>query len=365
MQILQTLGAFLQNCIQTNTPREIIKCAWNIYYDYKRYRSIACLIISLALSAGGAALFVAEPNICAYFESIVLQGLPFISSTAAKVVVGFIGFWIGGGVGFNSAKYISQQISEQTLGHSNTAYTFNDNDLQRIILKNPQIYQYKTSIKNDLVDLVTAEDLQQLKTILEHVRLQIDNYSKSDPILHDRYKNALLQALQMSNLYPLLELIGANAVSQDIRKNITLQAARYISDIPTQVFQAPHKQTSPKTTDSFRVKIHRSDNESRSRSRSRSPNRSESEEDAIDSFALRNNTVVFSNLKRVTKELNQQKNYPANKSASNKEGKILDDKKKMLLVHDLKRAHQNQHHTQQTHMSLIPDKFKPMLGMKG
>lgn len=352
MQILKLLGAFLQDCIQTNTPREIINCAWNIYYDYKRYRSLACLLISLALGAGGAALFVVQPNICGYFQSIILQGLPFIGSTVAKVVVGIVGFWIGGGVGFNSGKYISRQISEMTLGHSNTAYTFDDNDLQRIIKNNPQIYQYTPDIESGLTALTTTEDVQQLRALLEHVRSEIDNNSKSNPILHDRYKNALLQALRMSNLYPLLETLGSNSFSQEIRKNATIQAAQYIGDLPAQFFPTPSTQNKSKAKDDFQVKVKSSDNDS------------ENEEDVVIPVGLKKNTVVFSNLKRVTKELNQQKTYPSTESTSNKGGKPLNDTKKQVLLYDLKRAHKSQHNTQQTEIDLIPDKFKPLLGIR-
>lgn len=344
MNVLQTLGGFLQDCLQTNTAREIINNAWNIYYDYKRYRSLACLIMSLSLGAGGATLFVLEPSICGYFQSIVLQGLPFIGSTVAKIAVGIIGFWIGGGIGFNSAKYVSQQISERTLGHSNTAYTFTDSDLERIISNNPQIYQNKSN-------LISPEDVQQLRTYLEHVRTQIDNYSKSDPILHDRYKNALLKALQMSNLSPLLEIIGSNSVSQDIRKNITLQAAHYIGDVSAQFFKQKNKPDISKAKDSFSVKVQKSDEE-------------ESDDDPMPRVDLKKNIVVFSNLKRMTKEMNQQKNYPVKGHTSNKGGKQLSEKKQEALLHNLKHTYQTQHQTQQAEMILIPDKFKALLGMR-
>ncbi len=341
MNVLQTLGAFLQDCLQTNTPREIIKNAWNIYYDYKRYRSLACLIVSLLLGAGGAVLFVLQPNICNYFQEAVLKLLPFIGNIVSKIIVGVIGFWIGGGVGFNSAKYVSQQISQRTLGHSNTAYTFNDNDLTRIINNNPQIYQNQTSV----------EDVQQLKTFLEHVRLQIDKYSKSNPILHDRYKDALLKALQMSNLYPLLEMIGSNYTSQEIRKSSAMQAVYYISDASSQFFAPTKNQNKSQTKDDFNVKVDNSDDD-------------EDKNDIMQPVGLKKNVVVFSNLKRATKELNQQKNYPAKENTSNKGGKALDDNKQAVLLHNLKRAHQNQHNIQQTEISIIPDKFKIPLGMK-
>lgn len=346
MKILELLGSFLQDCITINTPKEIIKSAWNIYYDYKRYRSLTCLIVSLALGAGGAVFFVLQPNIIAYFQLDIFQGLSVLGSIAA----GIVGFWIGGGVGFNSGKYISQQISERTLGHSNTAYTFNDADLKRIIINNPQIYNYQPDIENGLTALTTTEDEQQLKALLEYVRLQIDNNSKNNRVLHDQYKNALLQALRMSNLYPLLEMLGSNYISQEIRKNTTIQTAQHISNVPVDFFSTKGFQDTSKSTNSFQVQVKGSDEES--------------EEDAIPSFALKNNAVVFSNIKRVTKELNQQKTYPLTGSTSQNGGKPLDDTKKMILLHNLRRAHKNQFHTQQAEMGLIPDKFRVPLGMR-
>ncbi len=348
MAILETIGKIFQQCLQTNTVREIIANAMNIFYGYKTYRSIACLVLSLILAAGAAVLFVLEPNTCAYLQDIVLKALPFLGNIASKIVVAMIGFWLGGALGFNIAKYISQAVSERVLGHSNSAYAISDDIVQRIINLNPAIYDLKGNIDSILSKTPHQEEVEQLKTLLENTRRDIDKFAKTNPVLHDMSKEALLAALQMSNLAPLLRLKAYNVVAKEVDKNLTEKLVTHIADVPYDFFGAsPIKDNSKKDKGFIKVNIN---------------NQSDSEEDSLPSVTLKPQAVVFSNTKKIAKTINKEKHYPL--KGRSQGSKPLDESKQMKLVYDLRRAHGRLSGTQQKEFDLIPDRFDDILKLK-
>lgn len=237
MNVLSWLGGFVQQTITTNTAVEIAGSIADIHYDHKRGRAIACLISAIVGAGGGATLFVLEPSIHAYFQTIVLQAVPFIGPIATTVFVGILGGWFGGGFGHNVAKEVVREYAEKNIGVSNMAYDITDADVTRIVEENPQIYNYnydhEQGFDNQDIANIKAQDVQNLKNLLLMVRDQIIAHKadKETTTAHGEAKYALLSALRLSNLTPVLEFFQKSDTKREVRKQAAVNAANYFADV--------------------------------------------------------------------------------------------------------------------------------------
>jgi hypothetical protein len=234
MELLKWVGGFIQQTATTNTAVEVAGSIADIHYDHKRARGIACLVTAVVGMAGGAALFVLEPSIHLYFNSIILNSFPFLGAVAPTVFTGIIGAWFGGGFGHNVAKECAREYAERNLGHSNAAYTFTDQDILRIVEENPQIYNYnfdpEQGVSPEQIDNIKARDVQDLKNLLLLIRDQIDEHKNDGTVAHDENKYSLLSALRLSNLLPLIELVNKSDTKREVRKQAALKIANYMTD---------------------------------------------------------------------------------------------------------------------------------------
>ncbi|MBN9288247.1 MAG: hypothetical protein BGO43_09615 [Gammaproteobacteria bacterium 39-13] len=346
MKFLETLGRFVQQSLSTNTAQVMAVDVRNIYYNYKRGRSIWCLSLAVAAGAGGVALFVAEPTTLSYFQPIVHQALPFIGSIGAKIAVGTIGFWLGGAFGHNAGKYTAQQFSQKRYGHPNTAFAFDDNDVGRIVDNNPQHYP-KTDLEQGLSEEEKAlreQNIAELKALLLHVRDKIDSHSKKNPAAHEAYKYALLSALRTSNLSPLLDLLAGNMAKRSVRANWTAQLAHHIGNVPEGFLDLHQRDSSMLIEDG---------DESEKVSRDLSE-----EDNAI--IALKN-TPVHVHMKRQVKMLNDVKHYSVKQGTANNGRKLLNNSQKRELLTQLKQTHIHQQQKQTAELDLVPNSFKRLL----
>ncbi len=164
--------------LQPNTAAKLIHNAFNIYHEYKTIRSVVCLSSTLVGGALGASLFVAQPDVASYLEPVVSSALPFLGALGTQIFSGFLGFWVGGGVGYNVSKQASRGVSKYQNGHSNTAYTLDDAQIEAIIHANPPYYPQP---EDELMDKDTLlKDVQELKAFLKDARDNITLH-KSDP----------------------------------------------------------------------------------------------------------------------------------------------------------------------------------------
>lgn len=257
MNVLSWLGGFVQQTITTNTAVEIAGSIADIHYDHKRGRAIACLISAIVGAGGGATLFVLEPSILAYFQAIILQAVPFIGSITTTVFVGILGGWFGGGFGHNVAKEVVREYAERNTGTSNMAYNITDADVTRIVDENPQIYNYnfdhEQGLSQEDIANIKAQDVQNLKNLLFTVRDQIIAHKedKKTTTAHGEAKYALLSALRLSNLIPVLELFQKSDTKREVRKNAAVQAANYFADVNAvqyfgQPAEAPRQARAPR-----------------------------------------------------------------------------------------------------------------------
>lgn len=257
MNVLSWLGGFVQQTITTNTAVEIAGSIADIHYDHKRGRAIACLISAIVAAGGGATLFVLEPSIHAYFQTIILQAVPFIGSITTTVFVGILGGWFGGGFGHNVAKEVVREYAEKNTGTSNMAYNITDADVTRIVDENPQIYNYnfdhEQGLSQEDIANIKAQDVQNLKNLLLMVRDQIIAHKedKKTTTAHGEAKYALLSALRLSNLIPVLELFQKSDTKREVRKNAAVQAANYFADVNAvqyfgQPAEAPRQARAPR-----------------------------------------------------------------------------------------------------------------------
>ncbi len=237
MNFLQWMGGFIQQTATTNTAGEIAGSIADIRYNHKRKRGIWCLSLAIAGAGGGAALFVLEPSILSYFKPIVLQSFPFLGNIVSTVAVGILGGWFGGGFGHNIGKETAREYSERILGHPNSAYTFTDADVQKIIDQNPLVFNYDVDAdteqginQEDILGL-KAQDTQELKNLLLFLRSQIDAHRKDGTTAHDDYKFAFLSAVRDFNLIPVLELFAKNDAKREVRKQLATSIASYMAHV--------------------------------------------------------------------------------------------------------------------------------------
>lgn len=237
MNFLQWMGGFIQQTATTNTAGEIAGSIADIRYNHKRGRGIWCLSLAIAGAGGGAALFVLEPSTLSYFKPIVLQAFPFLGNIVSTVAVGVIGAWFGGGFGHNIGKETAREYSERNLGHANTAYTFTDADVEKIIDQNPLVFNYEVDAdaeqgisQEDILGL-KIQDKQELKNILLFLRSQIDAHRKDGTTAHDDYKFAFLSAVRDLNLIPVLELFAKDDAKREVRKQLATSIANYMAHV--------------------------------------------------------------------------------------------------------------------------------------
>lgn len=239
MNVFQWVAGLVQQSLTTNTVMEIAGSIADIHFNHKRARSAICLTMSLAGVGGGATLCILQPTLISYFTT---QAVPFLGTIAGTIFAGCVGGWFGGGIGHNLAKEIIRQVAERNLGHSNTAYAFNDADVARIVDENPQIYNYNFDAEqgyqdNDVAG-IRAQDIQALKQILLSIRDQIDEHKKDGSTAHDEYKYALLSALRLSNLFPMLELFSKADTKREVRKQAAAKTINYLADVDVAGFLA-------------------------------------------------------------------------------------------------------------------------------
>lgn len=232
MTFLEMLGKYVQNSLTTNTFRELAKNAANIFRNRKRPRAIWCGTLSLLGGGALATIFVAQPETIAYFQPIVLKGLPFLGDVGAKIAVGVIGFWLGGAFGHNAGKFTAQEFALRAYGHSNTAYKITNAIVARIIAANPHIYG--NAAERDLESNIPGGQKSELKNLLLQFRDNIARHKKEESAAHDTYKFALESALRTSNLAPIFDVLSMNeakrnsreAYAQLIESYLTTEAAR-------------------------------------------------------------------------------------------------------------------------------------------
>ena len=229
MEFLKWIGGFVQQTVTTNTAVEVASSIADIHYNHKRARGIACLVTSLIGVGGGAALFVLEPSILSYFNTIILKALPFLGTVAPTVFTGIIGAWFGGGFGHNVAKECAREYSERNLGHSNSAYTFTNQDVLRIVEENPQIYNYSDLTPEEAAQR-KARDVQDLIDALLLIRDQIDQHRGDGTTAKAENKYPLLEALGHSNMMPLIELVAKSDTKREVRKQAALKIGNYVAD---------------------------------------------------------------------------------------------------------------------------------------
>lgn len=257
MNVLSWLGGFVQQTLTTNTAVEVASDIADIHYDHKRGRAIACLTSSLVTAGGGAALFVLEPSIHAYFQVPILQLLPFLGGVATTVAVGLLGGWFGGGFGHNVTKEVIREYAEKNLGVSNMAYDIKDADVTRIVDENPQIYNYnydpEYGFDQGAIANIKAQDVQNLKKLLLMVRDQIIAHKddKKTTTAHGEAKYALLSALRLSNLTPILEFFQKADTKREVRKQAAVNTANYFADVNAahyfgQPAEAPRQARAPR-----------------------------------------------------------------------------------------------------------------------
>lgn len=231
MEFLKWIGGFVQQTVTTNTAVEVASSVADIHFDHKRARGVACLVTAIIGMGGGAALFVLEPSILNYFNSIILKGFPFLGTVAPTVFTGIIGAWFGGGFGHNVAKECAREYSERNLGHSNAALTFTDADIARIIDENPQIYNYNLDLEqgnNADINIQKLTDISNLKKALKMLRDQVDQHKGDGTTAHDENKYALMSALRLSNLLPMIELFYKSETKREVRKKVAVTTGNYL-----------------------------------------------------------------------------------------------------------------------------------------
>ncbi len=145
------------------------------------------------------------------------------------MAVGTIGFWFGGAVGHNSAKFTSQAFHEQRENVTNSAYVVTDADVERIIDANPQIYsQLQTDLEagQSSKPQQVAELKSQLQWLIEKVAAHKDDgtATKND------YKFPLQSALRFSNLQPLIELLATNDKKREVRGRLAKLNGEYLTE---------------------------------------------------------------------------------------------------------------------------------------
>lgn len=232
MTVLEMLGKYVQQSLTTVTPKVIAVNVANVVYGHKRARSLWCLSLCLLAGAGGGAAFAIDSVPYAYFSPIVLKALPFLGEVGAKIAVGTIGFWICGAFGHNAAKFTAQEFNRRAHGHSNSAYIFNDEDVQRIMRANPQAYaQALQAAEAEDIEAGAPQpaDAAELKEFMLHLRNQIDSH-RENRAEHDKYKRALLGLLRQSTLRPALEAIAADRAERQVRMNWAANMARFFTD---------------------------------------------------------------------------------------------------------------------------------------
>lgn len=382
-----SFGTFIQNILLTNTPGEMIKSVANIYYNYNRYPNIAYFSTALLLGGAGATLFVAEPNINAYFQPIVLQAFPFLGNATSAVVnatstfsnatlghttfghvlsegiVAFFGFWVGGAVGDNGAKFVVKEFTQRNQGYQNPSYAFTDSDIERIIKNNPHIYSPQSNINSS--DLQTTQpnvaDVQELKGLLMRVRDAIGQNRDIDPIEKARHKNALLSALRLSNLQPLLDLVTSKLATKEIWKKVVVQSAAYMGKVPASISDKLNansakvkKRSVPKKSNDTLLTMSIEDSIESDEVPMKVVNPSK---DTGSSLSMTDNAPVFTPLKRAVKTRSLQKTYDPKKDTAKKGGKVLTEEKKNQLLYELEKSYHAHDRDIQEEIENLPQAF--------
>ncbi|HRE31081.1 MAG TPA: hypothetical protein PLD88_03815 [Candidatus Berkiella sp.] len=349
--MLQTLGKFVQDSLQTNVAKEVADDLSDIYYDFKRPRAMWCLGSTLVVGAGCAALFVAEAHAYGYFGPIVLQAFPFLGTVGTKIAVGAIGAWVGGSIGHNGAKFVAQEFYSRRYNVSNSAYVYTDEDIERIIANNPHYYPLKHDQEQGGTDLSPEEKAQQvveLKNLLNFLRDKIVDHKDEESTAHDSYKLAFLSALRTSNLDPAMELFAANNAKREMRKQLAVVKANYLSDQGAQFVTVGHVDR-----DEISDEDASASNDSEGMRQIRI-----SMQRQLSAPPLNDGATGFKHMQRQTRGLTDGKFYPLHKDSANKGRETLSDNKNAQLLVNLKTAHQTQTQRQQIEQQVIPSKLR-------
>lgn len=228
--LLKTVGTLIQKSFQTNTAKEMIEDSVSICINRSRGYHIARLSTTVVIGGGCAALFVVEPTVSSYFVPIVEQGLPFLGTVATKVAIGIVGYWLGGAFGSCTIKAIEKEITFQKKGFRNPRLNFTEEDLKKIVKKNPHFFSPTGTEPS-------SESIEAVRKMLEQARDQIETFREEQKLDDKRkYKKALLEAIYKGNLTPLTEVISATLAEQETSNRITVQTVQYME---TQTVPAP------------------------------------------------------------------------------------------------------------------------------
>ncbi|MCS5709934.1 hypothetical protein [Candidatus Berkiella aquae] len=358
MGILQTLGKFIQDSLQTNVAKEVSDDISDIYYNFKRPRAIWCLGSTVFVGAGCAALFVAESTTYGYFGPIVLQALPFLGTVGTKIAVGTIGAWAGGSVGHNGAKFVAQEFYSRRYDVSNSAYVYTDEDINRIIANNPHYYPPTKDLEQGGGDLSAEEKAQhvaELKNLLNFLRDNIVDHKDEESTAHDSYKLAFLSALRTSNLDPAMELWAANNAKREMRKQLSVVKAKYLSDRGAQFVS------------DGQVRREEIDDEDESESHDLGGMRSVSismhaqPSTTLPVPPLKDGITGFKHMQRQAKGLTDGKFYPLDKDSANKGRETLTNNKNAQLLVNLKAVYQTQAQRQKVEEQVLPSRLRELL----
>lgn len=327
MGILQTLGKFVQDSLQTNTAKELASDVSDIYYDYKRPRAIWCLSWSVILGAGAVALVVVDSTTYGYIGPIVEDALPFLGTIGTKIAVGTIGFWFGGALGHNGAKFTSQVFHERRAGVSNSAYAFNDADVERIIDANPQHYPQADDL--EAAPVPKAQQVAELKNQLHWLVKKVYDHKGDSTDAKARYKVPLLSALRFSNIQPLIELLAVNDAKRNVRVKLAQVTAEYLSEGGARFVASGTARPIAPTRELIEDSEEEDDNKPVQL-------RLDTEPLPPPPPTPRANAVLFKHMERQAKD----KFYPLREGTGNKGTKTVADGKKVQVVTNLRQGRQ-------------------------
>lgn len=264
------VGTFVQDVVTTVTPKVMLDNVVDVAKRYKPVRNVACFVTTAAGGGGGVPLFLYTP-IHDYVAPIVLEIIPFAGKTAVDVGVGFVGFWVGGAVAYNVAKYTYREAARQYGGHPNSAYHFDAAKAEEIIDANPELYptvaapipehddnaveksaweKFSDKQKKRWAALRAcchgeqeADDdeeagnaqkqfyIQKLMETLTWARSKIDEHKKDGTTKHKDYKYAFERVLRANDLDPLFELINSNLSARETRTLLAGNKASHIAEV--------------------------------------------------------------------------------------------------------------------------------------
>jgi hypothetical protein len=216
--LLRTIGTLIQKTFQTITVKEMIDDTVDIVCKRNRvYRGLK-LTSTIIVGGGCATLFLLDGNVGNYFVPIVENTLPFLGPYS-QIVIGSVGFWLGGAFGSCLTKAIAKEITFQKEGFRNPRLLFKDEEVKNIILGNPEFFRANPDPK--------LEDMSKVREMLEKARERIEECRKNGELEDKRkYKKAFFEVIYRKNLLPLMQQTAATLAAAKASERVHL---RYVT----------------------------------------------------------------------------------------------------------------------------------------